>query len=49
MWTNTGSLHYRAPETFSLGYEQKIDIWSLGVIFYELLTGEVPFNSNYEK
>jgi serine/threonine protein kinase len=49
MWTNTGSLHYRAPETFSLGYGQKIDIWSVGIILYEVLTGEVPFNSKYER
>jgi serine/threonine protein kinase len=34
MWTNTGTLHYRAPETFNLGYSQKIDIWSIGIMLY---------------
>lgn len=37
---------YRAPE-ISLGYrkyDQKIDIWSVGCIFAELLLGKVLFN-----
>ena len=39
-----GSAHYLAPET-AQGKEPnpKIDIYSLGIVFYELLTGEVPF------
>jgi serine/threonine protein kinase len=34
MWTLTGSLHYRAPESFSVGYGEKIDIWSIGIVLY---------------
>lgn len=39
-----GSAHYLAPET-AQGKEPnpRIDIYSLGIVFYELLTGEVPF------
>jgi serine/threonine protein kinase len=47
MWTLTGTLQYRAPETFTIGYGEKIDIWSVGILMYELLVGEVPFQSNY--
>jgi serine/threonine protein kinase len=49
--TNEGSIigtpHYMSPEQAS-GNTSKIsarsDIFSMGIIFYELLTGDVPFN-----
>ena len=35
MWTVTGNIYYCAPEVFnSAGYNEKIDIWSIGVVFY---------------
>ena len=34
---------YRAPETFSGLYSPAADIWSLGVVLYELCTYDVPF------
>lgn len=42
--TVMGSAHYLAPET-AQGKEpnEQIDIYSLGIVFYELLTGDVPF------
>jgi len=49
MWTNTGTLHYRATETFNFGYNEKVDVWSIGIILFELLTGHVPFNCTSEK
>ena len=48
LWSSTGSLHYRAPETFGKGYSQQIDTWSAGVIAYEMLALRLPFNSKYE-
>ncbi len=43
--TICGTLPYFAPELFeNKGYTNKIDIWSLGVSFYEVMTFEVPFN-----
>ena len=39
MWTDTGTLHYRAPDSFRGGYTCSIDIWAIGVICYEMLKG----------
>ena len=39
-----GTPYYMAPEIFAKsGYNEKCDIWSVGVIMYILLTGRPPF------
>ena len=44
MMTDTGTLQYKAPEVWqSLGYGKKCDVWSVGIICYEMLTGNHPF------
>lgn len=41
-----GTTEYMAPEQFEQKVEKKSDIWSLGVLTYELLTGFMPFEAN---
>ena len=38
-----GTCHYMAPEIGSGKYNKPIDIYAMGVILYEMLTGRVPF------
>jgi predicted Ser/Thr protein kinase len=40
-----GTFHYIAPERLKGdASDNRADIWSAGVMFYEMLTGELPFN-----
>ena len=42
-----GSVHYFSPEQAKGGYiDEKSDIYSLGVVMYEMVTGEVPFEAD---
>jgi hypothetical protein len=45
-----GTPHYAAPETVEAQAEPRSDIYSLGVVFFEMLTGSQPFSggSAYE-
>ena len=45
--TTIGSVHYFSPEHARGGFtDAKSDLYSLGVVMYEMLTGKVPFDAD---
>ena len=45
-----GTPYFIAPEILKGEYDERCDIWSIGIILYYLLSGKFPFNAqhNYE-
>ncbi|HEV3238507.1 MAG TPA: serine/threonine-protein kinase [Gemmataceae bacterium] len=41
---SVGTVHYMAPEISTGNYNKQIDIYASGIILYEMLTGQVPFD-----
>ena len=45
MTAKCGTGYYVAPEIVKgENYDQKVDIWSLGIILYIIIYGKPPFN-----
>ena len=40
-----GTPYFLAPETLAGNYGEKVDVWAVGVMTYQLLTGELPFTA----
>ncbi|MFP6694720.1 MAG: serine/threonine-protein kinase, partial [Pirellulales bacterium] len=40
---SVGTVHYMAPEIANGRYGKEIDVYAIGIMFYEMLTGCVPF------
>lgn len=45
----SGTPHFMAPETLNHIHDTKSDIWSLGIMTYELISGTLPFNDPNNK
>jgi serine/threonine protein kinase len=41
---SVGTVYYMAPEVARGEYGPEVDVYSLGVMLYELITGKLPFN-----
>ena len=44
-----GTVHYVSPEMVKQAYGAETDLWSTGVMIYQLLSGRMPFEDEYNE
>ncbi len=47
--TFCGSKDYLAPEVVGGSYDEKVDVWALGVLLFEFLVGRLPFSEEGQR
>ena len=49
MRTHVGTPYYKAPEIYrQQGYSDNVDLWSLGIMLFQMVAGNLPFLASSE-
>ena len=47
--THVGTPYYKAPEIYhQQGYTDNVDLWSLGIMLFQMVAGDLPFKATSE-